>query len=287
MFRGAKILDALAQALRLHEEVLGGGFRCHYGEAFGAFPPSRVFVERAVDPSGSLAEPPRDPRQQPPRASAHVVVAHCPSSHVLAGQLRCLARQRLEPGLVLCYAGELYRSEADHAKYSSSFSLKSPNGMVVDGARYSNEASFVNHYVGIAEAPNCVIGSSDEHVATIEVTQPIGQEEELLVDYGLEHCLCNEVPHPRAPAWARDFAALSRLQAVSKRLSQLQKAPQQQNPTAWQWELRQLLRQGRVRFALLSTEGRTEVAKLQQEVKRQLRALMLVAARRNHRCGEL
>ena len=34
---------------------------------------------------------------------------------------------------------------------------------------------FVNHYVGIADAPNCAIGSSDMHVATIEVTQPIGR----------------------------------------------------------------------------------------------------------------
>eukprot|EP00439_Symbiodinium_sp_Y106_P035932 s4089_g4.t1 len=169
MFRGAWRLDSLAQALRLHEDVLRGSFRCAYDEAFGAFPRSRVFVERAVDPSGRLAQPPLDPRLQAPSPSEHVVVAPCPSGHLLAGQLRCLARCALEPGMALCYAGELYDSEADHAQYSSAYSLLSRNGMVVDGARYSNEASFVNHYVGIADAPNCAIGSSDMHVATIEV----------------------------------------------------------------------------------------------------------------------
>ncbi|CAE7221699.1 unnamed protein product, partial [Symbiodinium microadriaticum] len=202
-------------------DVLRGSFRCTYDEAFGAFPSGRVFVERAVDPSGRLAQPPLDPRLHAPSPSEDVVVASCPSGHLLAGQLRCLARRALEPGRALCYAGELYHSEADHAQYSSSYSLLSRNGMVVDGARYSNEASFVNHYVGIADAPNCAIGSSDMHVATIEVTQPIGLDEELLVDYGMEHCVRNEVPHPRVPAWARDFAALARLQAVDEQLSRL------------------------------------------------------------------
>ncbi|CAE7253637.1 unnamed protein product, partial [Symbiodinium pilosum] len=81
---------------------------------------------------------------------------------------------------------------------------------------------FVNHYVGIADSPNCTLGATGDHVAAIEVTKLIGQDEELLVDYGLEHCLRNQVPHPRAPAWARDFAAMARLQAVSEQISQLQ-----------------------------------------------------------------
>ncbi|OLP79780.1 hypothetical protein AK812_SmicGene39897 [Symbiodinium microadriaticum] len=81
MFRGAWRLDPLAQALRLHEDVLRGSFRCTYDEAFGAFPSGRVFVERAVDPSGRLAQPPLDPRLHAPSPSEDVVVASCPSGN--------------------------------------------------------------------------------------------------------------------------------------------------------------------------------------------------------------
>lgn len=103
---------------------LGVDLRAHGREAFGAFPPRRVFVSGLVDLQGLRAPRPVDPRQVTPSASplaggpvetgrgAHVVVAPCPPGHRLQGELRCLARQELDEGLEIAYAG--WHARGDH-----------------------------------------------------------------------------------------------------------------------------------------------------------------------------
>ncbi|CAK0814641.1 unnamed protein product [Prorocentrum cordatum] len=213
---------ACAASRALQAAVASRSFRCRYHEAFGAFPQDRVFVPGVVDAKGLLAPLPADPRAQAPVPSPHVLVAPCPAGHPLAGQLRCTARRALAPGFSLPYAGELYRGRSDHHYYSSTYSCSASGGMVVDGLRYCNEAAFVNHYYGIADSPNCRLAECEQAKAAVSVVSPIAPGEELLVDYGLEYCTRNQVPHPDVPAWARDFGALARLTELSGRLASLE-----------------------------------------------------------------
>ncbi|CAJ1337500.1 unnamed protein product [Effrenium voratum] len=127
---------------------------------------------------------------------------------------------------------------------------------------------FVNHYYGLADEPNCTIGASEEHIAAIRVSKPIGAGEELLVDYGMEHCLRNEVPHPKVPAWARDFAALARLNKVQEGV----KALQDTDSTCERAEVAPLLRLLRVRLDLLADPK--EVLESQSHLRRELRQLL-------------
>lgn len=138
---------------------LGVDLRAHGREAFGAFPPRRVFVSGLVDLQGLQAPRPVDPRQVTPSPSplaggpvetgrgAHVVVAPCPLGHRLQGELRCLARQELDEGLEIAYAGwhargitwlrleciywtgEVYEP-VDHTKYSAKYSLEVGGGQI-------------------------------------------------------------------------------------------------------------------------------------------------------------
>merc|ERR1712061_861464 len=75
--------------------------------------------------------------------------------------------------------------------------------------------------MGIAADPNCRLDNSEAVVAAISVTRLISEGEELLVDYGIEYCLRNQIPNPRAPDWARDLAAFSLLTRTSKQLTAL------------------------------------------------------------------
>ncbi|CAJ1456371.1 unnamed protein product [Effrenium voratum] len=127
---------------------------------------------------------------------------------------------------------------------------------------------FVNHYYGLADEPNCTIGASEEHIAAIRVSKPIGAGEELLVDYGMEHCLRNEVPHPKVPAWARDFAALARLNKVQEGV----KALQDTDSTCERADVAPLLRLLRVRLDLLADPK--EVLESQSHLRRELRQLL-------------
>ncbi|CAK0825482.1 unnamed protein product, partial [Prorocentrum cordatum] len=80
-------------------------------------------------------------------------------------------------------------------------------GLCVDARQYCSEAAFINHFCGIAGAPNCEIeGVPAERVILIRTTRDIPRGEELLVDYGPSYCLESGVPHPRVPDWAREFA---------------------------------------------------------------------------------
>ncbi|CAJ1389733.1 unnamed protein product [Effrenium voratum] len=134
--------------------------------------------------------------------------------------------------------------------------------------RYEANLQFVNHYYGLADEPNCTIGASEEHIAAIRVSKPIGAGEELLVDYGMEHCLRNEVPHPKVPAWARDFAALARLNKVQEGV----KALQDTDSTCERADVAPLLRLLRVRLDLLADPK--EVLESQSHLRRELRQLL-------------
>eukprot|EP00928_Gymnodinium_smaydae_P034897 TRINITY_DN24642_c0_g2_i1.p1 TRINITY_DN24642_c0_g2~~TRINITY_DN24642_c0_g2_i1.p1 ORF type:complete len:302 (-),score=47.32 TRINITY_DN24642_c0_g2_i1:59-964(-) len=220
-------------ANQLHEALRSRTFRCEYdARFFGAFPVDRAFVEGVVDVTGAIAAFPVDPRHVPPVSSPDVVVEVCPDEHPLAGQLRCVARRPLEPGLTIPYAGELYEGQKDHDSYSADYSCSALGGMVVDGSRFCNEAAFVNHYYGIAIEPNCQLdnqggtgGESLESrvVAAIRVIRPMVAGTELLVDYGLEYCLRNQLPHQAAEEWERDLAAFSLLMSIGKRLATLER----------------------------------------------------------------
>lgn len=249
-------------------EIQQGRFWMDYGKAFRDFPSHKAFVPGWVDVMGYLApqpEDPRNPRGSKLQPSPHVVVARCPSWHPLRDELRCLARRPLEPELRICYAGQVHESK-DHQKYSEKYSLES-GGFVIDAAHFCNEMAFVNHFYGIAKEPNCRIAQPDVGFAEICVTQAIGEGEELLVDYGMEHCLRNQVPHPDVPPWARDFAALAELNQVQEELRQLQ------NEVADDRQLRAFqMRLQRVgeRRELLSEEGRSQVLQLQESLLQEL-----------------
>jgi len=210
------------QAAGLHDSVVAKTFRCAYDvNDFGDFPQDSVFVESIIDTKGVLAPFPSDPRCVMPTPNRHVVVTSCAAGHPLVGQLRCIARQVLQPGFTLPYAGELYDKKKDHDRYSSSYACNAAGGMVVDGLRYCNEAAFVNHYDGIAAEPNCQLDESETTMAAVSVIRPIDVGEELLVDYGIEYCLRNQVPNPRAPDFGRDLIALSLLTHISNQLTAL------------------------------------------------------------------
>eukprot|EP00434_Breviolum_minutum_P008353 symbB.v1.2.007372.t1/scaffold449.1/size202926/2 len=242
-------------ALPLAAEIRNGNFWMDYGKAFGAFPSTKAFVTCWVDCTGHQAPLPLDPRKVPPKPSSHVVVATCPTGHPLHKQLRCVARHALPEGLRICYAGEVHTVE-DHQKYSQQFSLES-GGVVIDAAFFCNEAAFVNHFYGITKDPNCRISEPTEgSFAELCVTKPIGEGEELLVDYGMEHCLRNQVPHPEVPSWARDFAALAELNKVQEEIDQLIEVFADER----RWFSLQT-RLNDLRLELLSEEGRSQVGK--------------------------
>ena len=59
-------------------------------------------------------------------------------------------------------------------------------------------------------------------MAAMRVIRTIETGEELLVDYGLEYCLRNQMPHPDAEDWARDLTALSLLTRLSNDIASLE-----------------------------------------------------------------
>merc|ERR1712187_373859 len=117
----------------------------------------------------------------------NVVVETCPEGHVLAGELRCVARRKLECGSrPIRYAGQLYRGK----KGRSDYSCGAGENHVVDAQHYCNEAAFINHFSGIADAPNCQFKSVEgELAAVIHTLRDIQEGEELLVDYGKSFCM--------------------------------------------------------------------------------------------------
>ena len=157
--------------------------------------------------------------------------------------------------------------------------------------RYCNESAFVNHYDGIAAEPNCQLDHSEAVGAAVRVIRPINIGEELLVDYGIEYCLRNQIPNSRAPDFGRDLTAISLLMRISNRLTVLKTTAsnvKQQvvagsaSSSHTKSELGLILSElaavhesgiGAVKEAMLSETGREQVKDMKRDLTKQLEGL--------------
>ena len=129
------------------------------------------------------------PQLQQPR----VVVRRIPrdAQHPCAGGFGLFARvgialQRDE--CLLAYGGVLRaRAHSD-----SLFLASAGGGLDVDAASCGNEARYLNHFAGIAQAPNAelctqTVPLSGARWVAVRLLQPVAAGEELLLDYGEEY----------------------------------------------------------------------------------------------------
>ncbi len=134
-----------------------------------------------------------------------VIIRRIPleAEHPCRGQYGVFARMPLQPTDCLMSYGGILRARCDS---DSLYLASAGGGLDIDAERCGNETRYLNHYAGIAAAPNADLRIRIEPFSgtrwiAVRLVSPVAAGDEILLDYGEEYSEVLLRPSKRPRGW--------------------------------------------------------------------------------------